>query len=79
MANVIERLQKLALVIAHNKTLAAQLYGEFKEFFRRMRWSILCPSITKIIPAQDIDLIRSKLSIYSDSIDYVNSMNRVCQ
>ena len=33
MANVIERLQKPTLVIAHNKTLAAQLYGELKEFF----------------------------------------------
>ena len=33
MANVIEQLQKPTLVIAHNKTLAAQLYGEFKEFF----------------------------------------------
>ena len=33
MANVIERLQRPTLIIAHNKTLAAQLYGEFKEFF----------------------------------------------
>ncbi|MCR5201648.1 MAG: excinuclease ABC subunit UvrB [Lachnospiraceae bacterium] len=33
MANVIERLQRPTLVIAHNKTLAAQLYGEFKEMF----------------------------------------------
>ncbi|MFY9463242.1 MAG: excinuclease ABC subunit UvrB [Candidatus Sungiibacteriota bacterium] len=33
MANVIERLQKPALIISHNKTLAAQLYEEFKEFF----------------------------------------------
>ncbi|MFI3236886.1 MAG: excinuclease ABC subunit UvrB [Lachnospiraceae bacterium] len=33
MANIIQRLQKPTLVIAHNKTLAAQLYGEFKEFF----------------------------------------------
>ncbi len=33
MANVIERIQKPTLVIAHNKTLAAQLYNEFKEFF----------------------------------------------
>ena len=33
MANVIEQLQKPTLIIAHNKTLAAQLYGEFKEFF----------------------------------------------
>lgn len=33
MANVIERVQKPTLVISHNKTLAAQLCGEFKEFF----------------------------------------------
>ncbi len=33
MANVIEKVQKPTLIIAHNKTLAAQLYGEFKEFF----------------------------------------------
>jgi excinuclease ABC subunit B len=33
MANVIQHIQKPTLVIAHNKTLAAQLYGEFKEFF----------------------------------------------
>lgn len=33
MANVIQRLNRPTLVIAHNKTLAAQLYGEFKEFF----------------------------------------------
>jgi excinuclease ABC subunit B len=33
MANVIERVQKPTLIISHNKTLAAQLHGEFKEFF----------------------------------------------
>lgn len=33
MANVIEKLNKPTLIIAHNKTLAAQLYNEFKEFF----------------------------------------------
>ncbi len=33
MANVIERVQKTTLVISHNKTLAAQLYGEFKDLF----------------------------------------------
>ncbi len=33
MANVVAKLQRPTLVIAHNKTLAAQLYGEFKEFF----------------------------------------------
>ena len=33
MANVITKLNKPTLVIAHNQTLATQLYGEFKEFF----------------------------------------------
>ena len=33
MANVIENLQRPALILSHNKTLAAQLYGEFKTFF----------------------------------------------
>ena len=33
MANVIERLQRPALILSHNKTLAAQLYGAFKAFF----------------------------------------------
>ena len=33
IANVIERIQRPTLVLAHNKTLAAQLYGEFREFF----------------------------------------------
>ena len=33
MANVIQELNKPTLILAHNKTLAAQLYGEFKEFF----------------------------------------------
>src|SRR6188472_1430328 len=33
MANVIQQLQRPALILSHNKTLAAQLYSEFKEFF----------------------------------------------
>lgn len=33
MANIIENVDKPTLILAHNKTLAAQLYGEFKEFF----------------------------------------------
>ncbi|MCW8127095.1 excinuclease ABC subunit UvrB [Microbulbifer halophilus] len=35
MANIVEQVQRPAIVMAHNKTLAAQLYGEFKEFFPR--------------------------------------------
>ena len=37
IANVIERVQKPTLVLAHNKTLAAQLYNEFKTFSRITR------------------------------------------
>ena len=37
VAHVIEQLQKPTLVVAHNKTLAAQLYHEFKEFFPENR------------------------------------------
>ena len=33
MANIIERLRRPTLVLSHNKTLAAQLYGEFRAFF----------------------------------------------
>ena len=33
MANVVRAMQRPTIVMAHNKTLAAQLYGEFKEFF----------------------------------------------
>src|ERR1051325_6249540 len=33
IANVIKEVQKPTLVLSHNKTLAAQLYGEFKQFF----------------------------------------------
>ncbi|MDG1477388.1 MAG: DEAD/DEAH box helicase family protein, partial [Vicingaceae bacterium] len=33
VANVIEKVQRPTLILSHNKTLAAQLYGEFKQFF----------------------------------------------
>ena len=33
MANIIERLQRPTIIMAHNKTLAAQLYGEMREYF----------------------------------------------
>jgi excinuclease ABC subunit B len=37
MANVIQKVQKPTLVLAHNKTLAGQLYSEFKEIFSEDR------------------------------------------
>ena len=33
IANVLEKIQRPALILSHNKTLAAQLYSEFKQFF----------------------------------------------
>lgn len=42
MANVIAKLNRPTLVIAHNKTLAAQLYGEFKEFFPENAGGVFC-------------------------------------
>ena len=44
MAGLIEKAQKPTLVISHNKTLAGQLYGEFKEFFPKMPSNILFPT-----------------------------------
>ena len=49
MAKVIEATNRPALVLAPNKTLAAQLYGEFKSFFQIMLLNILFPIMT-IIP-----------------------------
>ena len=42
IANVIERVQKPTLVLAHNKTLAGQLYAELKELFPEKRRRVLC-------------------------------------
>ena len=41
MANIIQKVQKPTLVLAHNKTLAGQLYSEFKEFSLKIMLSIL--------------------------------------
>ncbi len=49
MAKTIEKIQKPTLIISHNKTLAAQLYGEFRRFFPKiLRWlrSAPVPSAT---------------------------------
>ena len=42
MAKVIEETNSPALILAPNKTLAAQLYGEMKSFFQIMQLNILC-------------------------------------
>jgi excinuclease ABC subunit B len=43
IANVIQNVQRPTLVLTHNKTLVAQLYGEFKQFFPKMLLDILFP------------------------------------
>ena len=50
MAKVIERLQRPTLVLAHNKTLAAQLCSEFREFFPITRWSTSSAIMTTTSP-----------------------------
>lgn len=43
MANVIKNIGKPTLILSHNKTLAAQLYGEFRSFFRKTPSNISFP------------------------------------
>ena len=49
MANIIEKVQKPTLVLAHNKTLAGQLYSEFKEFFPRQQCIVFCIILCSIL------------------------------
>lgn len=48
MAQVVAAIQRPALVLAPNKTLAAQLFSEFRELFPIMQWSILFPTMITI-------------------------------
>ena len=61
MANVIQEIQRPTLVLCHNKTLAAQLYGEFKLFFPIMPLNILFPTMI-IINLRPTFLLRIPLS-----------------
>jgi len=72
MANVIEKLQKPALIIAHNKTLAAQLYGELKELFPHNRVEFFISFYDyyqpeSYLPAQDMYI--EKDSTVNDEIE----------
>lgn len=53
MANIIEQVQKPTLVLAHNKTLAGQLYSEFKEFFPRKQRRVFC-IILRLLSARSL-------------------------
>lgn len=50
IANVIADLNRPTMVMAPNKTLAAQLYGEMKQFSQKMLWNILSPTMTITSP-----------------------------
>lgn len=50
MANVIERVNRPTLILSHNKTLAAQLYAEFKSFFPKTLSIISFPTTTTTNP-----------------------------
>ncbi len=50
MANVIKEVQKPTLILSHNKTLAAQLYGEFKQFFPNNAVEYFC-QLLRLLPA----------------------------
>ena len=50
IANVIAQVNRPTLILSHNKTLAAQLYSEMRQFFRTMQWSILYPTTIIINP-----------------------------
>ena len=72
MANVIQRMNRPALILSHNKTLAAQLYGEFKEFFPHNAVSYFVSYYDyyqpeAYIPARDIYI--EKDSSINDDID----------
>ncbi len=60
MAKVIEQSNRPALILAHNKTLAAQLYHEFKQFFPRQRGRILC-QLLRLLPARSLHSRRRPL------------------
>ena len=62
MANVIEKVQKPTLVISHNKTLAAQLYEEFKEFFPDNAVIMIIISLRHMFQELTLSLIRNHLS-----------------
>ena len=53
MASVIEKVQRPALILAHNKTLAAQLYQEFKSFFPEQCRRVLC-LLLRLLPARSL-------------------------
>ncbi len=53
MAKIIEATQRPALILAHNKTLAAQLYSEFKSFFPRQRGRVF-RLLLRLLPARGL-------------------------
>lgn len=74
MANVIQALNRPTLILAHNKNLASQLYGEFKEFSRRMQLNISYPSNDEYF--QTCYLVLFGVFI-PDIVDYMDCVDRI--
>ena len=70
MANVIARLNKPTLIISHNKTLAAQLYGEFKEFFPENARLLTMVAIAKELSAVGVRKAEIVLAVGLPFSDY---------
>ena len=64
MASIIEKVNRPTLVLAHNKTLAAQLCSEFRSFSPTMQWSTLSPSVPGPENGGYLVLFGSDLSIF---------------
>ena len=69
MANVIQALNKPTLVIAHNKTLAAQLYGEFKEMFPDNAVEYFVSTITSRKPSPLLGHVHREGLLHNEEID----------
>lgn len=82
MANVIAKLNRPTLVLAHNKTLAAQLCNEFREFFHTIAWNFLSVITTitsqKPISCQPIHTSRKICQSMTKSTNFVTAPPPVC-
>ena len=77
MANVIQALNKPTLIIAHNKTLAGQLYGEMKEFFPEKCRGIFC-LLLRLLSAGGLRAVFGYLYCQGVLPSMMRSINCVC-
>ena len=75
MSNVIKEINKPTLIMAHNKTLAGQLYSEFKEFFLIMQSNTLSVTMItislKLMYLKQIHLLKKMQALMTRLINFV--------